>query len=457
MIELIMVVVIVGILATVAAQKFGSLADTVLVEETMREMDEIAIAITGDPSLENNGIRSDFGYIGDVGSLPPDLDALVTNPGSYTTWNGPYLNNSFEQISTDYKTDAWQTVYTYGGSVTVSSTGSGETINRRLAQSSADLLYNRVRGNIFDFDGTPPGNIYRDSITVRMTIPNGTGGTAVRAAIPDIGGYYSLDSIPIGNHTIEIVYVPQDDTLRQLVSVEPGASTYSEHRLTGDVWRGLNLNSGLVGHWPLNESSGVTASDASGNGNDGSLTNMTGAEWTTGKIAGGLSFDGVDDEVIIPDNDILDGMSQMSLSYWIYPTIVDGNPRGPVSKRVHWTTEYSYSTFLYSGNRLNVDIAGSNNRFSCPTVFQANQWYHIAVVFDGSLPEDDRVTVYIDGTPEQTARESSTAVPNTASNLIIGHLFGNSSGFFAGTVDDVRLYSIALTEQEILALYQAGS
>lgn len=452
-----MVVVIIGILASIAARKFGSLAETVQVEETMKEMGDIANAIAGNPDLQNNGIRSDFGYVGDVGSLPPNLDALVSNPGGFTTWNGPYLQNSFQQISNDYKADAWQSEYTYSGGVLLTSTGSGETIERRLAKNTNELLRNRVTGNIFDYDGTPPGIDYKDSLTVFLTYPNGSGGSTTKSASVGNGGYFSFDSIPIGNHTLEIVYQPQDDTIRQLVSVEPGSNTYGEYRLTGDVWRGISLTTGLVGYWPLDESSGLTASDASGNGNDGTLTHMTGAEWTTGKLGNGLSFDGVDDEVIVPDDDMLDGMTQMSLAYWIYPTIVDGNPRGPVSKRVHWTTEYSYGTFLYTGNHFTVDISGNNDRFACPSVMQANRWYHIVVVFDGSLPADDRVMVYIDGSLEHTAHETSTAIPNTSSDFYIGHLYGNASGFFAGTIDDVRLYNIALTEQEILALYQAGS
>jgi hypothetical protein len=54
----------------------------------------------------------------------------------------------------------------------------------------------------------------------------------------------------------------------------------------------LYLN-GLVGWWKFDEGSGTVAYDSSGNGNDGNLTN--GPTWTTGKIGGALSFDGVND------------------------------------------------------------------------------------------------------------------------------------------------------------------
>ncbi len=56
-----------------------------------------------------------------------------------------------------------------------------------------------------------------------------------------------------------------------------------------------SLTEGLVGWWKFDETEGNVASDSSGNGNDGNLTN--GPTWTEGKIGGALSFDGVDDYV----------------------------------------------------------------------------------------------------------------------------------------------------------------
>ena len=64
------------------------------------------------------------------------------------------------------------------------------------------------------------------------------------------------------------------------------------------------ITTGLVGHWNFDEGAGTTASDSSGNGNTGTLTN--GPVWTTGKINGALNFDGVDDNVSIPWNSSLD-------------------------------------------------------------------------------------------------------------------------------------------------------
>ena len=48
-----------------------------------------------------------------------------------------------------------------------------------------------------------------------------------------------------------------------------------------------------LGWWKLDETSGTTSSDGSGNGNDGTLQNMAGTEWTSGQDVGGNAADGI--------------------------------------------------------------------------------------------------------------------------------------------------------------------
>lgn len=237
LIEVVAVIIIAGILATVALKKLSPIADRVRIEDTKHEMNLLVNAITGNAELHNNCIRSDFGYVGDVGALPPDLDALVANPGSYLTWKGPYIKNSLQQLNDDYKKDAWQTEYQYSGGIIITSVGSGENIVRKLAASVDNLLYNRVSGNIYDFDGTPPGSDYQDSLTIRLAYPDGMGSLASRIKTPDIGGFFFFDSIPVGHHPLEIIYLPENDTLRHFISIEPGTSSYRCYYLRNDVWQ----------------------------------------------------------------------------------------------------------------------------------------------------------------------------------------------------------------------------
>ncbi|UCD63869.1 MAG: hypothetical protein JSW34_00125, partial [Candidatus Zixiibacteriota bacterium] len=154
----------------------------------------------------------------------------------YTNWNGPYIQRRFAQITNDYKQDAWGVAYSFSGGVEIISTGSGTNIVRKLANSTDDLLVNKVTGTILDRDGAPPGSDNVDSVTLRLTIPNGTGGTTYKSVHPDASGYFEFDSIPIGNHDLDIIYEPLSDTLGRFVSILPNSVLYQEYFLTFSPW-----------------------------------------------------------------------------------------------------------------------------------------------------------------------------------------------------------------------------
>ncbi|MFH1686932.1 MAG: LamG-like jellyroll fold domain-containing protein [bacterium] len=464
LIELTVVIIVLAVLAGIAMQSLTVVVEDARTVGTKREMEELSRAIVGDPSIMTGGMRSDFGYVGDVGAFPPNLQALTQNPGGYSSWDGPYIDPGFTQDTDGYRLDQWGTTYTYSGGTTISSTGGGSTITQRIADATSDYLVNTVNGVVTDDGGTTPGAIYKDSVSVSITTPNGSGAYSTRTVSPDSAGLFALDSLPVGQHRLQAIYVPVADTLTRIVTVLPRHNG-PDLRLRfatgyfggGGSGGGSGSDSGLVGHWKLDETSGTTASDASGYGNHGTLINMSGSEWTTGKIGGALEFDGSNDRVIIPDDDILDDTEQLTMAAWVYAHILDNKPRGLLSKRVSHTTQYAYSMFFYSSDRLNVDINTQNNRFACPLTFHQNRWYHIAVVYDGTLTASNRSKVYVDGSLIHTATESSSSIPNLNSPLVIGLLNGNSSGFFDGLIDDVHLYNRALTPSEVQALYDMGS
>ena len=75
-----------------------------------------------------------------------------------------------------------------------------------------------------------------DSVRVYLTHPNGSGSTTTRSASIDEGGYFSLDNIPIGNHDLDIVYIPDNDTLSRFVTILPNSQPHFEYYLDNDVW-----------------------------------------------------------------------------------------------------------------------------------------------------------------------------------------------------------------------------
>ena len=75
-VELVIVIVITGILMTVAMRAGVTISRTARVEETRQKLEAVEFAIAGNPALNNNGVRSDFGYVGDIGTLPDIMIVL---------------------------------------------------------------------------------------------------------------------------------------------------------------------------------------------------------------------------------------------------------------------------------------------------------------------------------------------------------------------------------------------
>ncbi|MEW6049766.1 MAG: prepilin-type N-terminal cleavage/methylation domain-containing protein [Candidatus Zixiibacteriota bacterium] len=117
LIELIIIIVVLGILATVAIPKFSNMSTSAKVTATKEELNTLKRALVGNPSVVAGGTYVDRGFEGDVGYLPSQLADLVAKPDSIAAynpltrlgWNGPYVDGS----NGDYLTDAWGVGYAY--------------------------------------------------------------------------------------------------------------------------------------------------------------------------------------------------------------------------------------------------------------------------------------------------------------------------------------------------------
>ena len=98
---------------------------------------------------------------------------------------------------------------------------------------------------------------------------------------------------------------------------------------------------GLVAGYAFNEGSGTSAADASGSGLTGTLTN--GATWGTGRNAGAVSLDGVNDFVELGNPALLQLTGSMTVSAWVNSAVFPGDDAAIVSKRgvprsvISWT------------------------------------------------------------------------------------------------------------------------
>lgn len=215
------------------------------------------------------------------------------------------------------------------------------------------------------------------------------------------------------------------------------------------------LGAYTVGLWSFNTIEGSTVLDLSGYGNNGMIQGNPQQVDGLSALGKALSFDG-NDYVTILDNYRLDNTNKLTIEAWVYPTVLDGQARGIVSKRVNSGDQQSYSLFFYTNNRLYIDIDGTNNRFSTNVSFNRNNWYYIVLVYDGTLSSAQRVKVFIDSSLDRTASEASASIPDYASNLTIGILNAGYSRAFVGMIDEVKIYNEALNVAEIQNHYAEG-
>ncbi len=232
LIEMVLVIVIIGIVASVGTVQMMPSLETSRFEATKTEMQALSYAIVGNPDVYTNGARSDFGYVGDIGSLPANLDALVANPG-FGTWDGPYVKSDFG--NNDFKQDAWDVLYTYTDTL-LRSTGSGSNIDKLYAIGSSDLLSNSVSGYLLDANSEMPGAVFKDSIIVNLIYPNGSGAIATMSINPNDNGDFIFSGIPIGNHTLRVIFIPDSDTSNYNICVIPASDTKIEILFPADLW-----------------------------------------------------------------------------------------------------------------------------------------------------------------------------------------------------------------------------
>lgn len=186
----------------------------------------------------------------------------------------------------------------------------------------------------------------------------------------------------------------------------------------------------------LSESSNYTASFVTGQ---------------NGTESGAVSGFGVADYLESTTDFSISGDQSRTMAAWIKtPEFVNSGQAivglGIQGKGLRWT-------FQVLGTKLRVEINGSG--YNEPTIFTADTWYHVAVVFDNSFATDN-VVLYINGERKST-RSWDGIVNTTVSKLRVGNDFnvvdGDQKRGFKGSIDDLRIYSDAASDAFISTLY----
>jgi hypothetical protein len=214
-------------------------------------------------------------------------------------------------------------------------------------------------------------------------------------------------------------------------------------------------NTGLVGYWSLDDATGTTATDSSGKGSTGTLTN--GPVWAGAKLGKGLKFDGGNDFVNLGNVSALNVEgSPFSVSAWVLITAqpTSTNAFSIITKGQGggggggWAFIY-YSDNLAGFTGLDLSKQGVTDQTVAYTL-QLNRWYHVAAVQTAS-----QVEYFVNGVSIGTKTNASAYGSSATKPANIGA--NNSSvAFMKGSIDDVRVYNRALSATEISTLYSAG-
>ncbi len=223
--------------------------------------------------------------------------------------------------------------------------------------------------------------------------------------------------------------------------VQPNGSV-----VTGELW---SFNTGrLVAHWKFDDGSGKIAADSSGNGHHGTLVGDT--SWVDGIDGGALAFDGDGDYVDIGKDPELDIKNQITVSAWIKVNAFDRNWQAIVAKGDRaWrlqrnvgenTLEFACSGLVVPGTDWG-QIFGKTN-------VNDGHWHHVAGVYD-----QEKIYLYIDGSLDASAEAPGNIRVNDQP-VYIGENSQTPNRFWNGLIDDVRIYSYALSPEEISEIAQ---
>ncbi|HOW50437.1 MAG TPA: lectin-like protein [bacterium] len=199
----------------------------------------------------------------------------------------------------------------------------------------------------------------------------------------------------------------------------------------------------------LDETSGTTATDSSGSGITGTLTN--GPAWTSGKIGNALRFDGIDDYVLttlkaqVGNLDAVAG-NPWTVSLWFKQTNTTGTIYQALANLSTTATGGTFALNVYN-NRVYVAVKGGTNT-QIKTSVANNAWHHVVVTWDGVGPS---ALAYADNGAAVTIPVGTTAVQDKF--LTIGAANNGALNRFLGWIDEVKVYNRALTVTEISALY----
>ena len=399
----------------------GMLDDVRVYNRALTSTDVSELAVLGNPSITN--------LSGDNLSYAEGSGAQVIDQGTAAV----VTDNGSANLS--------------GGTLTVSFVAGSD--------SAEDVLGIRNQGTGAGQIGVSGSNVTYQGVTIG-TFTGGSGGANL------VITFNASSSAAAATALVKNITFEDTDT----TTATMGARTVRLVLTDGDGGTSANVDTtvtvidALVGHWTFD----ANANDSSGNDNHGTLVGNASIDTTAATNvvgAGKVSLDGVDDAINLSAHTAdYSGLTQGTIAAWVKLTGTGYNTIFDISDGA---TGANYASFYVSNGKLTfflrdggVDVLGMT---STASVNDGN-WHHVAVTVDGTGNK-----LYIDGSAAartiHVGSDTTTAffsTLNTKTYTTIGAFYdGTYNGEFGGTLDDVRLYSRALTAADITDLASMGA
>jgi len=314
--------------------------------------------------------------------------------------------------------------------------------NTNLYSETFNVIKNFIKTQITDPRNRSKGNWVHDSMP--LVTDKGFEGypfVIIRSDVADDGATRGKDGQTV-NETFRIQLRVMSDQGKEIDSI---SDQIAQKFRNGNVF----VDS-LISYYRFDDDESNTDVIDSFGGKNGTATADTDTMSTTGKLNKALNFDGTE-TVVVSDDDVFDA-NNISVAFWMKTSSSD--EMEVVRKWESLSDQRSWAIWIDSSNkvRFRVSTDGDNNAINAKstTSINDNAWHHIVCTFDGS-----NVKIYFDGVLEGTDSISGDLFSST-SDIKFGDSFLVANNF-TGDLDDVRIYSKGLSDDEILAIYNSGN
>lgn len=217
----------------------------------------------------------------------------------------------------------------------------------------------------------------------------------------------------------------------------------TQAEIKANMYKEISTNTNLKGYYKMNNGSGTSLSDESGNGYNGTLNN--GPTWIASACFAGpknaLDFDGSDDYISISNGVILGNTFSQEL--WVYPTASDANYHGIIGQQPYNESPYRPPCIYQYGKKIHFGFGSGgvwHSDITSNDVLTLNSWNHIAATFNGTT-----YLIYVNGNQVYSSNCCSGLTPqNNAQNMI-----GKLDNYFMGKISEVRIWNTARTDAQI--------